>query len=420
MELSSKKSIVVPLNKAKPIDPLTELCREGARKMLQSAIEQEVSDYIERHQDQVDDLGHRLVVRNGFKAERTIQTGIGNLPIHQPRIDDRRTGADGDRIRFHSSILPPYLRRTKAIEELIPWLYLKGVSTGDFADALTALVGTNAPGLSATTVTRLKADWLVEYHAWNRRSLADKQYVYIWADGIYPRIRLDNTGDRQCLLVIMGATLEGRKELVAVSSGLREDEMSWRELLLDLKQRGLTVAPRLAIGDGALGFWCAIEKVFPSTTCQRCWVHKTANVLNKLPKSSHSKAKPAVQAIWMAETKADAEQALSNFVEIYGDKYPKAADCLTKDRQELLAFYDFPAAHWKHIRTTNPIESCFATVRLRTKRTKGHGSASAALAMIFKLAQCASKRWQKLAGVKLLADVIDLKIRFENGVRKAA
>jgi transposase-like protein len=385
--------------------------------MLQMAIEQEVTDYVERHATVTDDDGHRLVVRNGSLPEREILTGLGAIAVKQPRINDRRVDEQGEKFRFHSSILPPYLRKTKSIEELIPWLYLKGISTGDFSDALASILGKDAPGLSATTITRLKSDWLDEYKSWNRRSLKGKRFVYIWVDGIYSRVRLGD-GEKQCLLVVMGATAEGKKELVSVEAGIRESELSWREVLLDLKRRGLEISPELAIGDGALGFWSAVEKVFPKTKRQRCWVHKTVNVLDKLPKGLHAKGKNLIHEIWLAETRKDAEKAFDYFGEVFGGKYPKAVGCLTKDRDDLLAFYDFPAEHWRHIRTTNPIESTFATIRLRTRRTKGHGSADAALAMMFKLAQCAAKRWKKLEGSTLLADVIDINVRFVDGVKR--
>jgi transposase-like protein len=314
--------------------------------------------------------------------------------------------------RFHSSILPPYLRKTKAIEELIPWLYLKGLSTGDFGEALAALVGPQAAGLSATTITRLITIWQDEYKAWNRRSLAGKQYVYIWADGIHFNIRLEE--DRQCILVLMGATADGHKELIAVVDGHRESEQSWFSLLLDGKQRGLTIDPKLATADGALGFWAALPKVFPTTRAQRCWVHKTANVLDKMAQKVHSGAKSKLHEIWMAPTREDAHQAFDQFIELYEAKYPGAVECLKKDRDALLTFYDFPAEHWIHLRTTNPIESTFATVRLRHRRTKGNGSRVACLAMVFKLCESAAKTWRALNGAKLLPDVI-AGVQFING-----
>jgi transposase-like protein len=323
-------------------------------------------------------------------------------------------------MRFSSTILPPYLRRTRSIDELIPWLYLKGVSTGDFTDALKALLGPQAPGLSATNIVRLKACWQQEWTAWSKRSLEGKRYVYLWADGVHFNIRLEDPGNnKQCILVLMGATEEGKKELIAIADGYRESAQSWRELLLDIKKRGLSQAPKLATGDGALGFWVALEEIFPATRWQRCWVHKTANVLNKMPKSLQSKAKSMLQDIWMADTREKANEAFDLFIETFGAKYPKAAECLSKDRDVLLTFYEFPAEHWVHLRTTNPIESTFATVRLRTARTKGCGSRTACLTMVFKLAQCAEKHWRRLNGKELIPEVIR-GIRFVDGVREIA
>jgi len=410
-------SEAIPFPAAGIQDALTQVLRDGAQKLLAQVVEAEVTAYIERHADQRDERGHRLVVRNGHKDERQIQTGIGPVSVRQPRVDDRRTGTDGNRVRFTSSILPPYLRRTRSIEELIPWLYLKGISTGEFSEALTALLGPEAPGLSASTVVRLKEGWQKDYEAWSKRSLAGSRYVYFWVDGIHFNIRLE--GERQCILVVIGATPEGKKELVAVQDGLRESEQSWRELLLDLKARGLAEGPKLAVGDGALGFWAALRKVFGETREQRCWVHKTANVLNDLPKGKQGKAKSMLHDIWMAETKADADKAFDLFIETWQAKYPKAAACLAKDRDVLLAFYDFPAEHWVHIRTTNPIESTFATVRLRTVRTKGCGSRIACLTMVFRLVQSAEESWRILNGSKLLEDVVK-GIQFIDGLRKDA
>ena len=400
-----------------PHDALTPILRQGAQRMLAQAIEAEVADYIERHGHERDANGHRQVVRNGHKDEREIQTGIGPITVRQPRINDRRVDENGRRLQFTSSILPPYLRKTRSIEELIPWLYLKGISTGDFSEALAALLGAEAPGLSASTIVRLKKVWQDEYEAWSKRSLAGKRYVYLWVDGIHFNIRLEE--DRQCILVVMGATPEGKKELLAVQDGLRESEISWRELLLDLKARGLAEAPKLAAGDGALGFWAALRKVFGETREQRCWVHKTANVLNELPKGKQGKAKKMLHDIWMAETKADAGRAFDLFLETYQAKYPRATACLSKDREVLLTFYDFPAEHWPHIRTTNPIESTFATVRLRTHKTKGCGSRIACLTMVFKLAQSAEQTWRALNGSTLLEEVIR-GVQFVDGLRKNA
>jgi putative transposase len=383
-------------------DVMTEILRAGAQKMLAQMIQQEVEDWLADRANLQDEQGRRQVVRNGFLPKREIITGVGPIEVQQPRVRDRRPPNQAE--PFTSKILPPYLRKTKSIEELIPWLYLKGVSTGDFGDALKALVGPECPGLSATTVTRLKAVWEDEFEAWNERSLEGKQYVYVWADGVHFNIRLQE--DRQCILVLMGATADGKKELIAVVDGFRESEQSWKGLLLDVKARGLVIDPKLAIGDGALGFWKALKQVYPNTREQRCWVHKTANVLDKLPKRLRAEAKEKLRNIWMADTRDHANQAFDLFGKTYEAKYPKAVECLTKDREVLLAFYDFPAEHWIHLRTTNPIESTFATVRLRTKRTKGCGSRIACLTMVYKLMQSASKRWRLLNGTPMLAQVL--------------
>jgi len=396
-------------------DVLTDILRAGAQRLLAQAIEAEVSEWIASHAELKNAEGHRQVVRNGHLPKRTITTGVGLIEVEQPRVLDRRTRNEAD--PFSSKILPPYLRKTKSLEELIPWLYLKGVSTGDFNEALTALVGPNCPGLSASTVTRLKACWEDEFQEWNKRVLEGKQYVYLWADGVHFNIRLEE--DRQCILVLMGATSDGRKELIAVVDGFRESEQSWKALLLDVKSRGLVVDPKLATGDGALGFWKAIAQVYPKTREQRCWVHKTANVLDKLPKRLQPEAKAKLHQIWMAATKADADQAFDLFVATYQAQYPKASECLAKDREVLLTFYDFPAEHWIHLRTTNPIESTFATVRLRHRRTKGSGSRVACLTMVFKLMQSASKKWRLLNGSQLLSDVIQ-GIQFVDGIKSQA
>jgi len=386
--------------------------------MLAVAIEAEVQAWLEDHGHVVDEDGHRQVVRNGYLPKRSITSGIGPVEVHQPRVRDRRP--PDQRIRFTSAILPRYLRKTKSVEELIPWLYLKGVSTGDFQEALAALLGPDCPGLSATTVTRLKSVWAGEYDAWRTRSLVGKEYVYIWVDGIYFNIRLEDPGnDRQCILVVIGATREGKKELIAISDGYRESKQSWRELLLECKSRGLVIAPKLAIGDGALGFWAAVREVYPATREQRCWMHKTGNVLNKMPKSIQPKAKTMLHDIWMAASRADAEQAFDLFLHSFSSKYPKATECLEKDRDVLLTFYDFPAEHWIHIRTTNPIESTFATVRLRTRRTKGCGSRTACLTMVFKLVESAQRNWRALNGVKLIPEVL-AGVQFVDGERKLA
>lgn len=384
------------------------------------AIENEVAEYIARHAHLRDGEGRRLVVRNGHLPARTIQTGIGDMAVRQPRVNDKRIDSSGRRVRFSSSILPPYLRRTKSVEELIPWLYLKGVSTGDFTEALQALLGPQAQGLSATNIVRLKTIWQQEWAAWSKRSLEDKQYVYVWADGIHFNIRLEDPGNnKQCILVLMGATADGRKELIAIADGYRESTQSWRELLLDAQKRGLRTDPKVATGDGALGFWAALREIYPTTEEQRCWVHKTANVLNKMPKAVQPKAKSMLHDIWLAETRKEAEKAFDLFVVTFQAKYPKAVECLVKDRDVLLTFYDFPAEHWVHLRTTNPIESTFATVRLRTVRTKGCGSRTACLTMVFKLARCAEKHWRKLNGSDLIAEVVR-GIVFVDGIREIA
>ena len=383
-------------------DALAEILRQGARSLLAQAVEAEVADWIEQRAEARDAAGRRQVVRNGYSPERKIVTALGPIEVEQPRVRDRRP--EGEREKFSSGLLPPYLRKTRSVEELIPFLYLKGVSTGDFGEALSAILGPNCPGLSASTVTRLKTVWEQEYEAWSGRSLEEKEYVYVWADGIHVNIRLEE--DRQCILVLMGATADGRKELIAMTDGHRESAESWRELLLDLKRRGLAASPKLAIGDGALGFWKALAEIFPETKDQRCWVHKTANVLDKLPKGKQPKAKRMLHEIWQAETREEASRAFDAFVEDYQAKYPKATACLTKDRDQLLTFYDFPAEHWRHLRTTNPIESAFATIRLRHRRTKGSGSRTASLTMMFKLAESASRRWRALNGSKLLPDVL--------------
>jgi putative transposase len=393
-------------------DSLSEILRRGAQQLLAQAIEAEVAEWIDEHQHLRDASGRRQVVRNGRLPERKLVTPVGEVAVQQPRVHDRR--AEEEREKFSSKLLPPYLRKTKSIEELIPYLYLKGISTGDFQEALSALLGPECPGLSPTTIVRLKSVWEAEYQQWSSRSLAEKEYVYVWADGIHTNIRLEE--DRQCILVLMGATKDGKKELVAMTDGHRESAQSWSELLLDVKRRGLTVDPKLAIGDGALGFWKAVAEVFPSTKEQRCWVHKTANVLDKLPKNKQPKAKSLIHEIWMSETKAEATQAFDAFLEDYQAKYPKATECLAKDRDVLLAFYDFPAEHWRHLRTTNPIESTFATIRLRHRRTKGSGSRLASLTMMFKLAESAAQKWRLLNGHDLLPDVIH-GVTFQDGLR---
>lgn len=394
-------------------DPITDLLRQGARKLLAQALETEIEVFINQYKDLKDELGRQRIVRNGHLPERDIQTGIGAVPVKAPRIRDRHA-RPSKRIKFSSSILPPYLRKTKSIEHLIPWLYLKGVSTGDFTDALSALVGKDAPGLSATTISRLKTLWEQDLKDWQKRDLSSKHYVYFWVDGIHCNVRMD---DKQCLLVIIGATEDGKKELVAIDGGFRESDLSWTQLLTDLKSRGLAKGPELAIGDGALGFWKAIAKAYPGCRWQRCWVHKAANVLNKLPKSLQAAAKSKLHEIWHSENKDEAERLFSDFIKVYGAKYPKVEQCLVKDRDALLTFYDFPAEHWRHIRTTNPIESTFATVRLRTAKVRGCFSANTVITMAFKLCQCAEERWIRLHRPERLAEVIR-GVKFVNGIKE--
>jgi len=391
---------------------LDEALRSGARRMLMVALEAEVAEYVERHKEALDEEGHRLVVRNGRLPGRALQTGVGPIEIAQPRLNDRREGE-----RFHSGILPRYLRRSPSVEALIPWLYLKGVSTNDFQEALKSLLGEGAAGLSPSTIVRLKTVWEAEFHEWNERDLSDQRYVYLWADGIYFNVRL--TDDRPCLLVIVGTLEDGRKELVAVHDGERESKLSWVEVLRDLKRRGLKDPPKLAVGDGALGFWAALAEVFPETREQRCWVHKTANVLDKMPKKVQPSAKQLLHEMYLAATKADALAAFDEFVERYRAKFPKAVECLVKDKEVLFTFYNFPAEHWQHIRSTNAIESTFATVRHRHRQTKGCGSRTATLAMVFKLAREAEKHWRKIDGYQLIVKLL-AGVKFEDGVEAQA
>lgn len=391
-----------------PENPLQELLKKGAQQLLAQAIEAELAILLGKYENETIN-GLKRVVRNGYQPERNIQTGLGDIEVKVPKVRDRKN----EGIKFNSSLVPPYLKRTKNIEELIPWLYLRGISTGDMQPALVSLLGDDAKGLSANTVSRLKSSWEEEYKQWSTRSLDKRRYVYIWADGIYSKVRMD---DKLCLLVIMGVDDTGRKELLAVVDGVRESEMSWTEVLNQLQSQGLTLPPKLAIGDGALGFWNAITKVWPTTQHQRCWVHKTANILNKVPKSLQPKIKSRLQDIWMAEDRKSAYKAYDLFVKDYSAKYKKATECLIKDKEEMLAFYDFPAEHWVHIRTSNPIESTFATVRLRTHKVKSCGSRTTTLMMVFKLAQSAEKSWYRLKGFKLLADVIT-GVKFKDGIR---
>jgi len=393
-----------------PISVLDQLVREGARKMLQAALEVEVAEYVERNLKYTDKNGHRLVIRNGYLPEREIGTGAGPVQIKQPRVRDERKGE-----RFTSKILPPFMRRAPSVDALIPVLYLKGVSTSDFSEALTAILGANAAGLSPTNIVRLKEGWKTEYEEWTKRDLSQKKYVYWWADGIYFKVRLEK--DRPCILVIMGALEDGTKELIAIKDGHRESKDSWMTLMQEIKRQGLSDGPKLAIGDGALGFWTALEEAFPGTREQRCWVHKTANVLDKMPKRVQSDAKSLIHEMYLSPTRKDALEAYAEFVNRYKAKHPKAVECLEKDHDVLFAFYDFPAEHWTHLRTTNPIESTFATVRHRTRQTKGCGSRLATLTMVFKLAKEAERKWRRLNGHHLIAKVVE-GVQFVDGELK--
>jgi len=386
---------------------LEQIARGGAQRMLQLAMENEVEEYTQKHSNFKDEQGKRAIVKNGYMRQRDIVTGMGPLTIKQPRVDDRSLCGYSDFKRFTSNILPRYMRRIPSVDNLLPVLYLKGISTNDFPTALSSILGKGASGLSAANIVRLKKVWEDEYNQWKSRDLSDKKYVYFWVDGIYFNVRLDDS--RSCILIIMAADEYGNKELLTVSDGYRESKISWRELLLDLKAKGLAIGPRLSIGDGGLGFWAALDEVFPETKRQRCWVHKTANILDKLPKSMQPKAKQMIKDMYMAPTKEEAFKAYDHFVNTFSCKYPKAVECLTKDKEDLFTFYDFPASHWTHIRTTNPIESTFATVRLRTKKTKGCGSRIATLTMVFKLSQEASKNWIRLQGHKLILKVLENK-----------
>lgn len=390
-------------------DALSELLRQGARQIITQAVTAELAEFLSEYGEFKDPEGRQGVVRNGYLPARTITTGIGEVDVQVPKVRDRT----GSGIKFNSLLLPPYLKRSRSVEEVLPWLYLKGVSAGDFSEALSALLGPQVKGLSAATIGRLKATWRQEHQDWQSRSLRHKRYVYIWADGIYFNIR---GRERQCILVIIGVTDTGHKELLGMEAGYRESELNWKALMLKIKDQGLQYDPQLAIGDGALGFWKALPQVWPTTQKQRCWVHKTANVLNKLPKKLQPTAKGALWEIYRAPTKADANQAFNRFINTYEAKYPEATQCLAKDRDVLLRFYDFPAEHWKHIRSTNPIESTFATVRLRTVKTRGAVSEHTVLPLVFKLVQSAQKRWQRIRGFKHLADVIE-GVQFTDGIK---
>ncbi len=403
-----KNNTVIDLDNPEGIDPLTELLSIGAKKLIAEAIQAELDEQMTKYEDQKTADGRRRVVRSGHHPERQIITGVGKVSVEVPKIRSR----EGESASFQSLLVPPYIRRTATLDAAIPWLYLKGISSGQMHSALEALVGPEAKGLSASVVGRLKRQWEVAYKHWCTRSVAD-EWVYIWADGIYSGLRGDD--GRLCYLVIIGVNSRGQKHFLAIEDGVRESKQSWREVLLSLKQRGLRQPPKLAIGDGALGFWAALEEVYPETAVQRCWMHKTGNVLNYLPKSVQEKAKQGLHDIWMAEGRAEAGKAFDDFVERFGAKYPKAVECLTKDRDSLLAFYDFPAEHWTHIRTTNVIESSFATIRHRTRQAKGCVTRITMLTMIYKMGLCAEDSWRKLRGFRHLAKVIE-GVKLKDGI----
>jgi transposase-like protein len=393
---------------------LDELLRQGAQRVLAAALEAEVEQYVESHRGARDEGGHALVVRNGSARARQLVSGTGVLTIRAPRVNDQRCDEKGRRQRFTSKILPPYMRRSPKVAEVLPVLYLRGLSTGDFQEALPVLLGEEARGLSPTTITRLTATWQADYDAFRKRDLSDRDYVYVWADGVHFNIRLDD--ERLCTLVLVGARPDGTKEVIAVEDGFRESKESWLTLLRDLKSRGMR-APVVAVGDGALGFWAAVREVWPETREQRCWLHKMVNVMDKLPKSLQGKAKDALREMMYAENRAECETVMDKFIGEHQAKYEKATKCLETEREKLLTHFDFPAEHWLHLRTTNVIESPFATVRLRERVTKGAGSRSKGLLMAYKLLDMAQGRWRRLNGSELLPQV-RLGDRFVDGVRQ--
>jgi putative transposase len=410
----NETSNIVALRQPDDIDdPLTNILRTGARQLLAQAVEVEVETFLATVKDLKLADGRARVVRHGYGPARTIQTGIGPVEVARAKIRDRGAASDGERIRFSSAILPLWARRTRSLDALLPVLYLRGISTGDFQEALTALLGKDAPNLSPAVVSRLTAEWQGEYERWQKRDLSARRYVYVWADGVFLQARMEDHGE--CMLVLIGATPEGKKELIGFQVGVRESAQSWRELLIDVKQRGLQIAPEIAVGDGALGFWRALDEVFPGTRHQRCWVHKTVNVLDKVPLSVQANMKKDLREVYWAPNRAAAEAAIDVFAAKYRAKYGRAVECLAKDRDALLAFYDFPAEHWDHLRTTNPIESVFATVRHRTVRTKGSLSATTARLMVFKLVIAASKTWRRLKGTNQLPKII-AGVRFNDGI----
>ena len=409
-----RDTTVIQLHQPEAIDdPLTEVAREGARRMLATVIVAEADAFVALWKDVKLPDGRDRVVRHGHGPQRMIQTGVGPVAVRRAKVRDRGEVGPAEKIRFTSSILPKWARRTKSLDALLPILYLRGIASGYFQEALSALLGKDAPNLSPAVIRRLTGEWQVDYEAWQKRDLSARRYVYVWADGVYLQARMEASAE--CMLVIIGATPEGKKELVGFQTGVRESTQSWRELLIDIKRRGLEIAPDLAIGDGGLGFWKAIEEVFPATRHQRCWVHKTANVLNKVPKSVQQNIKADLCEVRDAPDWASADAAIAVFAEKYGAKYPKATECLSKDREALLAFFDFPAEHWDHLRTSNPIESVFATVRHRTVRTKGSLSPTTARLMVFKIVQAAAKTWRRLKGENQLPKIVR-GVKFHNGV----
>ena len=394
-------------------DELTQLLRQGAQQLIRQAVEAELAELLAQYAPQTDKHGRAAVVRNGYLPQRAVVTGLGPVSVQVPRVRSRTT----EPVTFRSSLVPPYVRRAKTVDAALPWLYLKGISTGQMQEALEVLVGPEAKGLSAPVVSRLKKQWQAEYEAWRQRRLEGERWVYWWVDGVYSGLRAEQ--QRRCALVVIGLNERGENHFLAIEDGVRESTQSWREVLLDLKQRGLEEAPQVAVGDGALGFWAALEAVFPQTRQQRCWVHKTANVLNYLPRSVQPKAKAALHDIWMAPTRTEAEKALDHFVAVYQPKYPKAAQCLIKDREPLLAFYHFPAEHWVHLRTTNPVESTLGTIRHRTDRAKGCVTRDTMLALVYKLARCAERRWRKIGGLRQLGQLLQ-GVKFQDGIATPA
>lgn len=404
----SNRTVIDLAGREAVADPLTEFLRAGARQLIQQAIEVELQELLAQHADRQTKAGNAGVVRNGYLPERELQTGLGPVTVKIPKVRAKT----GEPVTFRSALVPPYVRKTQSLEAALPWLYLKGVSSGEMGEALKVLVGPDAQGLSASTVSRLKRVWSLEYKAWNEERLDKDRWVYVWADGVYSGLRAEQT--KLCALVVIGVNERGEKRFLALEDGVRESTQSWREVLLKLKSRGMNM-PELAIGDGAMGFWAALEEVYGETRQQRCWMHKTMNVLNCLPKTVQPKAKQMIHSIWQAESKAEAEKVFDLFIKTYEPKYPKASLCLQKDREELLAFYDFPAQHWQSIRTSNPIESTFGTIRHRTKRSKGCLSRDGMLHMMFKLGQCAEKNWRRLRGFNYLAKVIT-GVKFKDGI----